>query len=461
MTHQTRGILAALLLAALGPLGCSPKPPAETEPAIETATPAPAQEPTPPAPQAAAPHRAVPPPAPAATAGPIRIVAWNIEWFPGHKPNATPEASAEHMQAAKVAIAELKPDILLLEEIRDWESAAELCTAVPGLTVHVTSAFQPRPQNQVVASRFTADSTWSQSWQTDGITPPRGYSFAAIELPGRRFLLTYALHLKSNLGTFADNVAMRQASAKQLLKHSSEMLALYSQRGPCAVIIGGDLNTSLDDPKFKDDQTLPSLIKAGFHWTHEGVPVGNRPTIPAKNGFPDGCFDHIFTAGLGKPTAAVKLYDTVSDHNPVVLDVDLAQADFRPRLDSAAGIALLDRAAAAKAAAPRMPAVTLDAADTPGLVAAVGQPAVVTGRVKSVGNTKTNSIHFINFEGVPRGGFSGIVRKDHYEAIAIGLGGELPAALQGKTIELTGTIAIYKDAPQIIVTAPAQIRVVK
>lgn len=461
MTLPTRGFFAALFLFTLAPLGCTPKSTTQTDPVTEATTPSPAEPTATPTPVAAATPAPAPEPQKPPEPARLRIVAWNLEWFPGHKPEPTPEAEAEQMAAAKVALTELKPDVLLLEEIRDWESAAALCQAVPGMEVHVVSAFQPRPQNQVVASRFPADSTWSESWQASEAAPPRGYSFAAVEIPGPRYLLLYALHLKSNLGELAQNIAMRQEATKQLLKHSQEMLALYGRRGPCAVVIGGDLNTSLDDPKFKEDQTLPALIKAGFHWTHEGVPFAERATIPAKNGFADNCFDHIFTAGLGKPTAKVQSYPTVSDHNPVVLEVDLAKADFQPRLDPAPAVELLDRAAVALANMPAPAPVTLDIADTAGLLAADGKPVIVKGRVEKVGNTKTNSVYFINFTGVPRGGFVGIVRQDHYAAITAALGGELATVLEGKTVEVSGKVAIYKDAPQVVITSASQLRVEK
>lgn len=453
MIHQTCRLLLVALFFTLAPTGCTPKPSVQTE--AEAAPPHPATETA--APPKAAAVTAVPATEPAPAR--LRIVAWNLEWFPGHKPEPTPDAEADQMAGAKAALAELKPDVVLLEEVRDWENAAELCKAVPGLEVHVVSAFQPRPQNQVVASRFAADSTWSASWKVEEAAPPRGYSFAALELPGPRYLLAYALHLKSNLGELTDNIASRQEATKQLLTHAQEMLALYGQRGPCAVVIGGDLNTSLDDPKFAADQTLPALVKAGYHWTHEGVPFAERTTIPAKNGFADNCFDHIFTAGLGKPKATVQSFPAISDHNPVILEVDLSQADFQPRIDPAAGIELLDRTRVAAAAMPTAAPVTLDATNTAGLLAADGNPVVVNGRVEKVGNTKNNSVYFINFAGVPRGGFVAIVKQDHHAVITEALGGELGAMLEGKTMELTGKIAIYKDAPQIIITSANQIRV--
>jgi endonuclease/exonuclease/phosphatase family metal-dependent hydrolase len=470
MIHKTCGILAAALFIALGPLGCTPKPKVPKVPEADLATPAPVRETA----AARPPVSATPAPATpiatdlkkAAAHQALRIVAWNLEWFPGHKPTPTPDAEAQQMEVAKAALAELKPDVLLLEEVRDWESAAELCKAVPGMEVHVVSRFQPRPQNQVVASRFPADSTWSESWKADAVTPPRGYSFAALELPDHRFLLTYALHLKSNLGSLSEDIPMRQTAIRQLLQHANEMVALYSQRGPCAVVVGGDMNTSLDDAKFQEEQTLPALMKSGFHWTHEGVPFADRATIPAKGKFPDNCFDHIFTAGLGKPTAVVKLYPEVSDHNPVIVDVDLAQANFEPRIDPAPGIALIDQApiaapAPAALGTPMTPPIALEPTDTAGLVAAAGKPVLVQGRVQTVGNTKTNSIYFINFSGVPKGGFTAIVKQDHYGAIAAAIGGDLKAMLEGRMVEITGPVILYKDAPEVVITDPKQLRLVQ
>jgi endonuclease/exonuclease/phosphatase family metal-dependent hydrolase len=333
----------------------------------------------------------------------------------------------------------------------------ELSTAVPGLQVHVVSRFESRPQNQVVASKLPADSGWSEIWKTEGVTPPRGYSFAALELPGGRFLLAYSLHLKSNLGDLSTNIALRQAATRQLLTHAQEMIATYGKRGPVAVVIGGDMNTSLDDPKFAADRTLRALIDAGFHWTHQGVPFAQRTTIPASGEFPDNCFDHLFTAGLGQPTASVKSFPAVSDHNPVVLDVDLAKADFQPRIAPAKGLALLPIAELP----PPPPSIagTIAATDDAALRGALEKIATVQGRVQNVGATANGSIHFVNFAGVPRGGFVGIIRREHYEAIATALGGELKTILPGKTVTLRGEIVLFKDAPQIVITAADQIQI--
>ena len=68
---------------------------------------------------------------------------------------------------------------------------------------------------------------------------------------------------------------------------------------------------------------------------------------------------------------------------------------------------------------------------------------------------------FINFAGVPKGGFVGIVKQANYDAIVKALGKDLTATLVGKTVELRGEIALYKEAPQIVLTSAEQIKVLE
>jgi endonuclease/exonuclease/phosphatase family metal-dependent hydrolase len=391
--------------------------------------------------------------------GGLRVATWNIEWFPGRKPDAsTAEASVQMAQARK-AVARISPDILLLQEIRDWQAAQELCDAVPGLRVHVASRFDERAQNQVIASKLSADSSWSDHWKAGPITPPRGYSFAALPVADGRFLLCYSLHLKSNRGDFADNVRMRRESARQLFRHVREMLAIYQKRGACAILVGGDLNTSMEDSRFATEPTLRAFQAAGFHWTHQGVPLADRITIPGGGGFPDNCFDHLFTLGLGRPSARALPYPGVSDHYPVVADIDLAGADFQPKIDLAAGEKVL---ADAPSEAPKTEVLegAISATSTGTIRAAAGKIATIRGRVGNVGQTASGNIFFINFSGTERGDFVGIVREEHHDAVTSALGGDLRAKLTGRTIELRGEVSLFKGTPEITIKRADQIRFV-
>lgn len=394
--------------------------------------------------------------------GTLRVVSWNLQWFPGHKPETTPEIAAGHMAAAQKAIVELKPDVLLLQEVKGWQGAAELCNAVPGLTPQVVTAFDlmipdGRPQNLVIASKWAADSAWSAKWTGGHYGPPRGYAFAALDAGGGRFVLCWSLHLKSNLGVFDENVAMRAESARQLIAHIQEMLALYGKRGPCAVVVAGDLNTSIDDPKFAKDPTIAGFIEAGLWWTHKGVPFANRTTIPGEGSYPDNCFDHILTAGLGRPVAFVKPYPRLSDHNPVVVDIDLSKADFLPVINGAAGLNAL-----ASIPAPSVPVDlpgVLAASDDAAIRAAIGKHVTIRGKVTGVGATKTGTMTFINFEGSPRGKFVAIVKKDYLAKVAAVAGGKIES-LEGKTVEVRGELILYRETPEIELREEANIRIV-
>jgi endonuclease/exonuclease/phosphatase family metal-dependent hydrolase len=253
------------------------------------------------------------------SAAPLTVVTWNTKWLPGGRPNAGEKAKAAQMAKAQAIIKALDPDILLLQEVADWKAAEELCSVVPGLKVQTVSAFTTRPQNLVVASRLPVDSSWYSEWKpTLGPDlPPRGYAFAAIRLPDGRFLLTYSVHLKSNLGGIAPNIRIREEAAKQLLAHEQAMTALYAQRGKTALLIGGDFNSDPDDARYTNDHTLALLRSAPLEWVFKDVPRAQRVTIPGARSFPDGCFDQIFFRGLKLQSVKVPDGSASSDHNPV------------------------------------------------------------------------------------------------------------------------------------------------
>lgn len=230
-----------------------------------------------------------------AFAAPLTVVTWNCKWFPGGKQYPTEQQKADQMRRAQAVLKTLNPDILMLQEVRDWKAAQELCSGVPGLTVDVVSNFQGRPQNVVIASKLPADSGWFDAWKpTLGpYDPPRGYAFAAFKWPLNRLLLVYSVHLKSNLGGIEQNIPAREETAKQLLEHAKAMAKIYQTRGPISIIIGGDFNSNMDGANFANDHALKSLRAFGMKWIWEGVPFSNRITIPKSGQYPADCFDHI------------------------------------------------------------------------------------------------------------------------------------------------------------------------
>lgn len=259
-----------------------------------------------------------------AAASPLKVVCWNLQWFPGGKPEARQAEKKKHMKAAQEALRTLNPDILCVQEVKDWKAVQELVSVVPGLQVAVVSRF-PGDQQQGIASKLTPDSSWAEEWNSKTVTDiPRGYSFAALRMPQGGFLLVYSVHLKANgRDPLAANIAKREESSRQLYVHAKAMVELYGQRGPVGVLIAGDWNTTLDEnPDFNAERTIRSLLEYGFESSWEGVPFELRITHPGSGGWPSITFDHVLSYGVKVAGASVVPISGVSDHMPVVLSVE-------------------------------------------------------------------------------------------------------------------------------------------
>jgi len=75
----------------------------------------------------------------------IRITTWNLEWFPNGSPHdATPDVQAQRIAAAADILRPINPDIILLQEVRDYDACARLGEAIaPGIYhVAICSAFK-------------------------------------------------------------------------------------------------------------------------------------------------------------------------------------------------------------------------------------------------------------------------------------------------------------------------------
>ena len=260
----------------------------------------------------------------------ITAAFWNIAWFPGKRPNAYPAEQTRQTKAVHEDITRLNADVIGLEEMRDFDSAALAVQPLPGFKVDVCSNFPPREgqddaQQVAIASRLQPMSAWAENWKAGAaITPPRGFAFAAYEIAPKKMLLVYALHLKSNRGELVENVAIREESMRQLLAHMKDMERAYAKLGSIAWVIGGDFNTAPDDPRFAKEKTLANLTSSGFKWSWDGMPLEQRVTLPPDARFPAACFDHIYYRGATlRKAEAIETDDKASDHRAVraVFDV--------------------------------------------------------------------------------------------------------------------------------------------
>jgi endonuclease/exonuclease/phosphatase family metal-dependent hydrolase len=261
----------------------------------------------------------------------VRITTWNLEWFPnGSAHDAAPEVQAQRVAAAADVLRAINPDIILLQEVRDYEACARLGEAIaPGMYhVAICSAFKEPfqsglgKQQVAILSKYQAQAAWAEAWKSmNGVDPPRGLAFACFKI-GNNDIGVYSVHLKSNLITrgnreaeTAKNIQKREVAIAQLLAHVHDVLGttMPTIKG---VVIGGDFNTNHDQAMFAAERTLNSLADAGYQSGFEGLPLSERVTHPGTHGFPDTTFDYVFAKGLtaSQPTVA---HSNASDHWPV------------------------------------------------------------------------------------------------------------------------------------------------
>jgi endonuclease/exonuclease/phosphatase family metal-dependent hydrolase len=267
----------------------------------------------------------------------IHITTWNLEWFPnGSAHDAPQENQVQRIAAAADVLRPINPDIILLQEVRDYEACARLGEAIALGTYHVAicSAFKEPfqsglgKQQVAILSKYQAQAAWSERWKSmNGVDPPRGFAFARFKL-GNQDIGVYSVHLKSNLITHGDreaetakNLQKREVAVTQLLTHVHDVVTTTMPTIK-SIVIGGDFNTNHDQAMFAAERTLDSLAGAGYENGFEGLPLAQRVTHPGTHGFPDATFDFIFAKNLTalQPTITAT---NASDHWPVTRNFSL------------------------------------------------------------------------------------------------------------------------------------------
>src|SRR3982751_3283433 len=74
----------------------------------------------------------------------ITATFWNIQWFPGRRPNASRSEENRQIHAVHADLAQLSSDVVAFEEVRDWEHAVLAVKPLSGFKVDVISNFPPR-----------------------------------------------------------------------------------------------------------------------------------------------------------------------------------------------------------------------------------------------------------------------------------------------------------------------------
>lgn len=260
----------------------------------------------------------------------ITVAFWNLQWFPGRRPNATQREEINQVDAVHRDIVKFGADIIGMEEVRDFYRASLAIKPLSQFKIDVCSNFPPREgqleaQQVAIASRLQPLSAWAEMWKPNrALVPPRGFAFAAYQSAPGQVLLVYALHLKSNRGERQENIPMREESMRQLLSHVKAMASAYGKLGTLSWIVGGDFNTAPDDKRFVAERSVQVLASNAFSWSWMNVPVEKRITLPPNERYSGACFDHIFYRGIRLRRAWVaNTSPRSSDHRAVAAAFEL------------------------------------------------------------------------------------------------------------------------------------------
>ncbi len=255
-------------------------------------------------------------------AEPIKIVSWNVEWFPGRVPDSTPAMEKKHIEEVRYALRRMKPDVLILLEVKNPEAVKKALRSLRGMKLNAISEFDGRPQQIAIASRFPMRRGGQVAWPRFFVGPPRGFTFAELELPGGKCLDVYGVHLKSNLGAPFVNYSLRELSAAEL----SFFFSRLGDRATCpsaGIVVGGDFNTSLDDPRFSRDDSLRYLMGSGMYWPFIALSPRDRLTwLGIGTKYEPIQFDHFLTKNFGAPKARVVPTGQISDHQAIEMIVE-------------------------------------------------------------------------------------------------------------------------------------------
>jgi endonuclease/exonuclease/phosphatase family metal-dependent hydrolase len=274
---------------------------------------------------------------PVTAADAIRITTWNLKWFPSGKANLRdPIEENRRITAAADVLRGIDPDVVLLQEVRDWESCERLVEALQPskYQVLVCSTFREGVtvgwQQEAIISKRPARASWSEAWKSRGhADPPRGYALAVIRLFGKDVAF-YCVYLKSNLVRHGDirerqlNILKRELAVDQLMEHVHELRDRVMP-SVSAVVVGGDFNTNRDQPDFVSERTLDSLPKMEFVSAFPAItPLAKRVTHPGEGRYPDATFDYIFSKDA-RPTGYQIGQTFVSDHLPLTGTITINQ----------------------------------------------------------------------------------------------------------------------------------------
>jgi hypothetical protein len=253
--------------------------------------------------------------------------------------NAVAGTIQPRIRQAAAVLKKLNPDVILLQQVRDWQMCDQFVQALKPAEYKVLlcSAFQDprtkttRRQQVAILAKRTAYFSWSEAWRMEGKAAlPGGLAFAALQVGNRRigFFSVQAgtpPTRAADPGQRAGNLRVQAAAVAQLLEQVGSVTNWVANRVQLSVV-GGTFDPGTQDTLAAQVTPLRLLEEAGFGDAFLGVPLAEKVTRPGKAGQPDATVDYIFTQPAARASNPRIPSMPAFVHRPVTCDVELDPA---------------------------------------------------------------------------------------------------------------------------------------
>ena len=181
----------------------------------------------------------------------------------------------QRIKEAADVLRPINPDIVLLQEVRDYDACARLGEAIaPGIYhVAICSAFKEPfqsglgKQQVAILSKYQAQAAWAEPWKSvNRVDPPRGFAFAWFKI-GNEDIGVYSVHLKSNLITHGDreaetakNIRKREVAIAQLMTHVHDVIGTTMPTIKGVVIGGTSTQIMIRRCSRRKEHSIPLLM---------------------------------------------------------------------------------------------------------------------------------------------------------------------------------------------------------
>ena len=266
----------------------------------------------------------------------LRVTTWNLQ------PNAAVGATGwsqsfqqSLVQEAGTTLAALQPDVILLQQVANWESCDQITKALLPMEYHIVvcSSFREAGtgalsrQQVAILSKSQPYLAWPDAWRSGGGTPalPGGYVFAAMRMAGHNADF-FSVQFGEGVAARTDEARTQREEAVGQLIEQIAALGNWATNRLEWFLVGGDFNTTLDDPFLRSERTLPRLEALGFANAFAGISLDQRVTLPANSRRPDATVDYIFSRGarqIGRPLIS---RTALAEHCAVTCEMDFSSA---------------------------------------------------------------------------------------------------------------------------------------